>query len=205
MYSQEMTLGAPITIPAGHGKAVRLDQGARISVGLPEGPQVADLFAFAAGDLNEVLSTAHTRSCLDRLCPRTGEAFYSSRRRPMLRIAADTSPGVHDLLLSACDPDRYRLLGHDGPHRSCVGNLAEALAELGLTPPLIPAPVNLFERVAIGPDGALSIEPPLAKAGDAVTLEALMDLIVVVSACPMDLVPTNGADLRPKAIMLDVS
>lgn len=195
-------MGAVITIPAGHGKAVRLDQGARISVGLPEGPQVADLFAFAGSDLTEYLSTAHTRSCLDRLCPRMGEAFYSSRRRPMLRIVADTSPGVHDLLLSACDADRYRLLGHDGPHRSCVGNLAEALAELGLAPPLVPAPVNLFERVAVGTDGALRIEPPLAKAGDAITLEALMGAVVVVSACPMDLVPTNGADLRPKAVTL---
>jgi hypothetical protein len=27
-----------------------------------------------------------------------------------------------------------------------------------------------------------------------------MDVVLVVSACPMDIVPTNGSDLRPKAL-----
>jgi uncharacterized protein YcgI (DUF1989 family) len=41
----------------------------------------------------------------------------------MLRIVEDSSPGVHDLLLSACDQGRYDLLGHTEPHRNCVDNL----------------------------------------------------------------------------------
>jgi uncharacterized protein YcgI (DUF1989 family) len=84
-----------------------------------------------------------------------------------------------------------------------VENLAEALSELGLVAPEVPSPVNLFERVTIGSEGALSIEPPLAGKGHSVTLEASMDLILVVSACPMDIVATNGADRRPKAIFLE--
>lgn len=191
-------------IPAGHGRAFALRRGAWLRVSLPEGPQVADLFAFAADDLSEVLSTAHTRSCIERLCPRPGESFYSSRRRPMLRLAEDRSPGVHDLLLSACDRERYRLLGHAGPHRSCADNLREAMAECGLAAPFVPAPVNLFEHVTLGPEGVLAIAPPLASAGDFVILEAQMDLVVVLSACPMDLVATNGADRRPKAIAVEM-
>jgi uncharacterized protein YcgI (DUF1989 family) len=35
------------------------------------------------------------------------------------------------------------------------------------------------------------------------TLEALMDQIVVISACPMDIAMTNGADRRPKAIWVE--
>src|SRR5262245_52353753 len=161
------------------------------------------MFAFADPDLNEMLSTEHTRSCVQRLTPLPGEAFYSNRRRPMLGLKADSSPGAHDLLLSACDQARYTLLGHADPHRNCVENLAQALSEVGLVAPEVPSPVNLFERVMIGPDGALSIEPPLAGKGDSVTLEALMDLMLVVSACPMDIVATNGADRRPKAIFLE--
>ena len=190
-------------IEAGHGRAFRLATGERVRIGLPEGSQVADMFAFALPDLEEYLSTEHTRSCTQRLAPVVGEAFYSSRRRPMLALVEDSSPGTHDLLLSACDRMRYTLLGHPGPHRNCVANLVEALAALGLKPPRIPSPVNVFEKVAIGVNGRLVIEPPLAARGDSVMMRALMDLVLVISACPMDIVPTNGPDLRPKAIFVE--
>jgi len=195
-----MTRAHTHRIPARHGWASRLAAGDTVAIAAPEGPQVADLWAFAEPDLNEVLSTEHTRSCLDQLAPRVGEAFYSSRRRAMLTVVEDTSPGVHDLLLSACDHERCRLLGFDGPHRTCVDNLHEALATLGLAPPHVPSPVNVFESVTIAPDGTLSIEPPTVAPGQWLTLRAEMDLVVAISACPMDIVPTNGLDLTPKPI-----
>jgi uncharacterized protein YcgI (DUF1989 family) len=77
------------------------------------------------------------------------------------------------------------------------------MAELGFVPPEIPSPVNLFEKVTIGSEGSLTIEPPPASKGDSVTLQALMDAVVVISACPMDIVPTNGADRQPKAILIE--
>ena len=188
-------------IPAGTGLALDVEAGESIDIVALEGPQVADLWAFAAADRSEFLSTEHTRSCLDRLSPNVGEAYYSNRRRPLLTVLADTSPGTHDLLLSACDEARYHLLGHAGAHRTCVGNLREALAGHGLEPPAeIPSPVNVFENVAIGPGGSLTIMPPQVRPGQALTLRAEMDVVLVVSACPMDIVPTNGSDLRPKAL-----
>lgn len=197
-----MTSSATI-VPAGHGKAIRLFAGEGVRIGLPEGPQVADLFAFASPDLAETLSTEHTRSCITRLAPVVGEAFFSNRRRPMLAVVEDRSPGTHDLLLSACDQARYTLLGHPAPHRNCVDNLVSALGELGLAAREIPSPVNLFENVTIGRGGMLTIEPPRAAQGDHVALEALMDLVLVVSACPMDIVPTNGPDRRPKPVSVE--
>jgi len=194
-----------IPVAAGTGQAVALPAGAHVAIIAEEGPQVADLWAFASADMGEFLSTEHTRSCLTRLSPRVGDAFHTNRRRPILTVVSDTSPGCHDLLLSACDAARYRLLGHVGPHRSCVDNLHEALAELGLRPPELPSPVNIFENVALGPDGTLEIQPPKVEAGQAITLCAEIDAILVVSACPMDIVPTNGADLRPKGLCLAVS
>jgi uncharacterized protein YcgI (DUF1989 family) len=194
-----------ITIPAGTGKAVALCAGTRISIIASEEPQVADIWAFSRADTGEFLSTEHTRSCLTQLTPRVGDAFYSNRRRQILTILADTSPGCHDMLLSACDAERYRLLGHVGAHRNCVDNLREALAELGLTPPEIPSPVNIFENVALAPDGSLEILPPRVERGQAITLCAEIDTILVISACPMDIVPTNGADLQPKGLRLRVS
>jgi uncharacterized protein YcgI (DUF1989 family) len=193
-----------IPIPATTGKAVQVPAGTCFSVVATEGPQVADMWAFSRADPAEFLSTEHTRSCLDRLTPRVGDAFYSNMRRAILTVVSDTSPGCHDLLLSACDAGRYHLLGHTGPHRSCVDNLRAALEEFSLTPPEIPSPVNIFETVTIGPEGTLEIVPPKVERGQALTLCAEIDLIVVISACPMDIVPMNGHDRRPKALSIQV-
>lgn len=195
-------------IPAGTGKAVELLAGKHARIGLPEGSQVADMFAFALPDLAEVLSTAHTRSCALCLSPKVGDAFYSDQRRSMLTIVDDTSPGVHDLLLSACDQMRYTLLGHPEPHANCHDNVLSALQDAGWSMPAgasVPNPVNLFEHVAISVDGGVEICAPVAKKGDAVTLRAEIDVVLVISACPMDIMPTNGDDLQPKSVSLELT
>ena len=194
-------------IPAGSGKAIEMVAGQTARIGLPDGSQVADMFAFALPSLTEVLSTAHTRSCALRLCPQPGEAFYSNQRRAMLTLVEDTSPGVHDLLLSACDQARYTLLGYPEPHANCNDNVVNALEEGGWSLPagsIVPHPVNLFEHVAIAADGGVEIRAPLAKKGDAVTVRAEIDLVLVISACPMDIMPTNGDDLMPKSVSLEL-
>ncbi|MFT4728182.1 MAG: hypothetical protein ACI9UN_002688 [Granulosicoccus sp.] len=68
----------------------------------------------------------------------------------------------------------------------------------------VPNPVNLFEHVAISSDGSVEIRAPLAKQNDAVTLRAEIDLVLVISACPMDVMPTNGSDLTPKSVSLEI-
>ena len=194
----------PSRVVAGTGRAFQVPAGYLAEIATPEGPQVADTWAFALPELDEFLSTEHTRSCLDRLAPRIGEAFYSNRRRPILTMVEDTSPGCHDLLMSACDVGRYTLLGHRGYHANCIDNLGAALKELGLQARELPSPVNVFENVTIGTDGTLHIEPPRVRPGESLTLRAEMDLVLVVSACPMDIVLTNGSDRRPKPIDVSV-
>lgn len=194
-----------IIIPAGHGHAFELPARATLTVSLIDGPQVVDAWAYCLPDLDEFMSCEHTRSCLEKLCPKEGDAFFSNRRRPLLTILRDTSPGTHDLLLSACDAERYALLGHEGPHRNCADNLRGALADVGLVPPELPSPVNLFENVKIDDQGRLEIRPPVARKGDAITLFAVQDLIVALSACPMDIAPTNGPDKTPKPVSATIS
>jgi hypothetical protein len=50
--------------------------------------------------------------------------------------------------------------------------------------------------VPLGADGTLMIVPPRAKPGDRVVLQAEMDMIGVMSACPFDLLPLNGPDCK---------
>jgi uncharacterized protein len=99
--------------------------------------------------------------------------------------------------MASCDAARYRMLGHPGYHDNCHDNFDAALRELGISPPALPAPFNLFMNVPWARDGALRFEAPLSRAGDLVGLRAETDLIVVMSACPQDLTPVNGQEQLP--------
>lgn len=52
-----------------------------------------------------------------------GDVLVTNKRRPILTLVDDTSPGVHDTCMSACDIYRYRGLGCEGYHDSCTDNL----------------------------------------------------------------------------------
>jgi uncharacterized protein len=180
-----------IPVPAGAGRAVRLRAGQRVRVVDLEGGQVGDVFAFAADGPGEYLSASHTRTHTSRLFPRIGEAFVTNRRRPILTLVADTSPGAHDMLIAACDPERYRALGAP-QHASCADNLRTALSQMGIHSDVTPQPVNVFMRIPVDPSGDLSWLPAASRAGDAITFAAEMDCVFVVSACPQDLNAING-------------
>src|SRR5262245_61371365 len=133
-------------VPAGAGRAVALRAGQRVRVVDIEGGQVGDVFAFAADDPAEHLSASHTRTPQSPPLPRIGEAFVTNRRRRILTLVADTSPGAHDMLIAACDPERYQALGAP-EHASCASNLRNALSQIGLHTDVIPQPVNVFMSI----------------------------------------------------------
>ncbi len=193
-------------VPAREGRAVRLPAGARLAVTNVHGTQVGDLWAFVDWDPHEALSMEHLRPALRRTTPRPGDALVTNRRRPLLTLLEDTSPGVHDTLVAACDVHRYRGLGHEGHHDNCVDNLRLALAALGLRPGEVPCPLNLWMNTPADARGEMRWLPPVARPGDRVVLRAEMDAVVVLSCCPMDLLPINGpledaaATIRPLGI-----
>jgi len=190
-----------IVVPAGGGRAVVLRAGQRARVIDTEGAQVGDVFAFAADDPTEHLSASHTRTHTSRLFPRIGEAFVTNRRRPILTLVGDTSPGTHDMLIAACDPERYRALGAP-EHASCAENLRNSLAQIGSHTDVIPQPVNVFMRIPVGESGDLGWLPAASRPGDAITFAAEIDCVFVVSACPQDLTDINGE--RPTAMEIEV-
>jgi uncharacterized protein YcgI (DUF1989 family) len=191
-----------IRVPAREGRGARVPAGSRFRVIDPEGGQVGDLFAFNADDVSEYASAEHTRAHNSRLFPEVGESFVTNQRRPILRLVADESPGIHDMLCAACDPTRYAGLGVDGWHASCQENLQRAMAEQGHDSVEVPQPINLFMNIPVLPDGTIGWEPAETGAGDSVTLEAEMDVIIVLSACPQDLVGINRGELGPLEIEL---
>jgi hypothetical protein len=175
-----------VDIPPAEGRAFRVARGQRLRLSTPDGGQCADFFAFTP-DLGEWLSAPHSWVSTRHVRPRAGDVFQSQLRRPLVAFERDDAGGVHDMLLAACDSERYRQLGVEGPHRSCAENLREAMAALGLALPLVPQPVNFFANTTVEPDGTMVAPPNTVPAGASVVLEALDDLVCAVSACPFDM------------------
>lgn len=186
-----------VEIPARRGKATYLAAGQRLRVINTHGDQVVDSWAFVRHDLREFMSMEHTRATLLKMIPGVGDHFYTNRRRPILTLLEDSSPGIHDTVIAACDDYRYGLLGCTEYHDNCTDNLAAALFELGLTPPETPSPLNLWMNIPWTKEGGLSFEAPVSKPGDHVLFEAKLDCIVAFSACPQDILPINGVGHAP--------
>ncbi len=199
-----MASSSRITIPARRGKAVPLKRGQHIKVINTHGQQVVDTWAFNSAALSECMSMEHTRTALSRIRVRVGDSLVTNQRRPILTLVEDTSPGVHDTLIAACDRYRYALLGCTTYHDNCTDNLAAALAELRLQTPETPSPWNLFMNIPVQADGSLSFEPPVCKPEDYVLLRAALDCVVAFSACPQDMVPINGVACRPTEVHIEL-
>jgi uncharacterized protein YcgI (DUF1989 family) len=186
-----------IEIPARKGKAVRVRKGQRIKVINSKGQQVVDTWAFNADDVREFMSMEHSRVAIGRIIPAVGDTLVTNRRRPIITLVEDTSGGIHDTLFAACDRWRYEILGCTDYHDNCTDNLAAALKALGLEPPDTPGPLNLFMNIPVIDGNLLEIRPPVSTRGSYVTLRAEMDCTIAFSACPQDMVPVNGAEMRP--------
>jgi len=189
-------------VPNGTGKTIRVREGDLVRITDLEGQQPVDFWAFNADDPRELLSCEHTKVLVGRLSPVAGESVFTNRRRPIVTIVEDNSPGEHDMECAACDILRYRLLGFEGEHANCQDNLDAELSALGLEFNVAPQPWNLFTNVVVHPDRTMTIEAPANKAGDNIVLRAEMDAYIVVSPCPQDIAPTCGG--RPTDIQLDV-
>ena len=145
---------ARIEIPARRGKAAFVAAGQTVTVINTHGEQVVDTWAFSRADLSEFMSNEHSRAHTLHLVPKIGDVLRTNRRRPILTLTEDTSGGVHDTLIAACDRYRYAFLGVEGDHDNCTDNLFAGMAALGLAPPEVPSPLNLFMNIPWSADGS---------------------------------------------------
>jgi uncharacterized protein YcgI (DUF1989 family) len=190
-----------------HGTALReiaprsatafvLERGDVLTIVDAEGGQVADLVAFAAGDVRETLSNGRTFDYEQTIALTRGNRLWSNRSRPLLTIVRD-DVGTHDFLLTPCSRDTWRLC-YGGLHDDvpgCFGNLVAALAPYGVGADAIPTTFNVFMHVAVGPRGGLAVRPPRSRAGDALALRAEERLVIGLTACSA--AASNGGSFKP--------
>lgn len=181
-------------IPARGYAAAHMKKGQTLRVINTYGAQVIDFWAFAEGDMTEYMSMAHSHAALLRIIPKVGDTFVTTKRRAILTLTADTTPGIHDTLMPSCDRYRYQQLGCVEYHLNCKDNLEMALDDLGLHRPIHPQPLNLFMNIPVqaADQSSISWEPCVAEAGQYVEMVAEMDCVIAMSSCPQDIVPING-------------
>ena len=186
-------------IPPRSGTAFALARGRTLTVIDPEGGQVADLVAFdeEGGRAGEAfLSNGRTFDYSETIrVGGAGQKLWSNRSDVMLTITRD-DVGVHDFLLTPCSSEMWTILYPDeDPQPGCLGNLAGALGPYGVSRDRVPTAFNVFMNVPVRADGTLSVEPPVSKAGDAVSFQAERDLIVGLTACSA--AASNGGTYKP--------
>lgn len=183
------------TIAKQTGTAFRLRKGDRLKVIDPQGEQVSDMVLFNADDTREKLSSGKTLDFENTILITKGHHLWSNRSHKMMEILEDTN-GRNDFLLAPCSPETFQIL-YNNPdyHPSCFENLHTNLDKYGIAPDDIPTAFNIFMNVQFAPDGTLSVDPPLSKAGDYVLLEAKMDLIVGLTACSAE--QSNNYSFKP--------
>lgn len=196
--------GYEYLIPARQGRAVKLRQGERLEIINVHGNQVCDFFALTLESPAEFLGMEQCRTSLGRVYVKQGDVLVTNRRRPLIEITEDTSPGVHDILIACCDLPRYRDLGVSDYHDNCADNFRMALAAIGIEPTHVPSPFNIWMNIPVKEDGTYSWEAPVSKEGDFITLKALADCVAVMSACPQDLTPVNGVGVQPSELIFRV-
>lgn len=178
-------------IPARCGRGVRLKAGQSIRIFNTHGHQVVDFWAFCDPDVSEFLSMEHLRPTIGRIFPRAGDDLVTNKRRPILHFVEDTSPGIHDTLMAACDNERYGLLGCTEYHDNCTDNLKAAMREVGVTQHEVPSPFNLWMNIPVDTQGNTGWGEPVSGPGDHVTFRAAADCICAMSCCPQDILPIN--------------
>lgn len=192
------------TIPARSGVAHAVAKGQKIKLINTHGEQVVDTWAYNANDISEYMSMEATRTTIQKMRPGVGDVLYTNNRNPIMTLIEDTSPGIHDTLIAACDSYRYRLLGCTEYHDNCSDNLKAAMDVHDLDITHTPCPLNMFMNIPWTEAGDILFEAPVTRPGDYAIFRAEMDLIIAFSACPQDMMPVNGVDASPTSANFEI-
>jgi len=177
------------TVPAGHGYAFVVKAGQKFRITDTHGHQIVDLTAWVLSKDGKTIDKAHhfsadhTRWELKGATPAIGESLYDNTGLPLLKLVSDTCR-VHDMTFACCYPELYARAGFKG-HRSCSGNIAEAMEKWGIGDHKeVISPFNCFQNT---PFYALKGDLLSSRPGDYVEWKALRDMVVAVSSCPYDM------------------
>jgi len=171
-----------------------------------EGNQAVDTLFYSSDDISERYSASDTIREQRSLYLTAGSSLLSNVNRPMLKIVADTC-GRHDTLGGACSSES-NTVRYDQNKRfmhSCRDSWMLAISEhpeYGLDKRDISHNINFFMNVPVTENGGLTFEDGISAAGKYVELEALMDVVMLISNCPQMNNPCSGFNPTPIEVLI---
>jgi len=182
-------------IPPKSGISFELKKGDILKVIDIEGGQVSDMLLFNLKDTDEKISAGKTFDYEETILLSKDNYLWSNRSNKMLHILEDTN-GRNDFLLAPCDSKTMKhFYNISGPHPSCFDNLHSNLTQYQISKDSIPSAFNIFMNVVFDEQGMIKVLPPTSVAGDYISMEAQMDLIVALTACSA--LDSNGGSFKP--------
>ena len=189
-------------IPARGSWSRKINKGEVLRIVDLEGKQAVDFLCYNAHDYGDRYAAADTLKINPTgIFLSTGTVFYSVGLTPLFKIIADTC-GKHDTIGGCCSAALNKFRYGVGYQPNCRDNFLRELAKYRMGPTDLVANVNFFMYVPVGENGEMDMGPGISKAGDYVDLEALSDLLAVISNCPQINNPVN--DFKPTPIRVFV-
>lgn len=183
--------------PGGSWGAV-IEAGQRVRFVDLEGQQAVDFLCYNALDVRDRYNAANTMKMGENLFLNEGTVLYGEYATPLMKIIESSCPN-HDTIGGCCSVE-MNFLRYQRRTHSCRANFLHELSKFGMGEADIVANVNWFMSVPIGHDGHMAISDSPSKAGDHVDVEALTNVIVVISNCPQKYNPACGYNPTPVRI-----
>ena len=160
-----------------------------------EGQQAVDFLCYNAQDTRDRYNAANTMKMGESVFINAGTVLYGEYATKLMKVARSSSRD-HDTIGGCCSVE-MNLLRYGRRTHSCRANFIHELSKFGMGEPDIVANVNFFMSVPVGRDGHMAISDSASKAGDFVDVEALTDVIAVISNCPQKYNPACGYNPSP--------
>lgn len=183
-----------IVDPGGSWSAL-LAAGERVRFVDLEGRQAVDFLCYSARDRRDRYNAANTMKMAASIYLNAGAVLYGEYATPLMRVAATSCPN-HDTIGGCCSAE-MNLLRYGRRTHSCRANFLHELSKFGMGEADIVANVNWFMSVPVRRDGGMAIADGVSRPGDYVEVEALADVIAVISNCPQKYNPACGYNPTP--------
>lgn len=163
------------------------------------GQQAVDFLCYRADDRRDRYNAANTMKMAGNLYLNAGAVLHGEYATALMKLRA-TNCRDHDTIGGCCSVE-MNFLRYGRRTHSCRANFLHELSKFGMGEADIVANVNFFMSVPVGTRGEMAIAAGPSKAGDYVDVEALTDVIAVLSNCPQIYNPAAG--YNPSEIRLE--
>jgi len=188
-------LTTSVIVDPGGSWGARLATGELVRFVDLEGQQAVDFLCYNALDARDRYNAANTMKMAENVFINPGTVLYGEYATALMKVVASSCPN-HDTIGGCCSVEMNWLRYGKRTH-SCRANFLHELSKLGMGEPDIVANVNFFMSVPVGRDGRMAISDSPSRPGDFVDVEALTDVIAVISNCPQKYNPACGYNPTP--------